>query len=150
MRNAFPAIVLLIFLWPANAFAETAYVTDNLRLGLHQASNTSDRAFRTLESGQEVEIISRDRNYANVRLPDGVVGVVQFDAIEACGKGVFCGVTEEPRQCLWQFLNVREVGVPDTFPISAEEVFELALAQNTSQRLFIQTLQIRAHFFFGA
>ena len=77
MRNAFPAIVLLIFLWPANTFAETAYVTDNLRLGLHQASNTSDRAFRTLESGQEVEIISRDRNYANVRLPDGVVGFVK-------------------------------------------------------------------------
>lgn len=77
MRNAFPAIILLIFLWPASAFAETAYVTDNLRLGLHQASNTSDRAFRTLESGQELEIISRDRNYANVRLPDGVVGFVK-------------------------------------------------------------------------
>ena len=57
--------------------AETAYVTDNLRLGLHQAADTSDRAFRTLESGQELEIISRDRNYANIRLPDGVQGHVK-------------------------------------------------------------------------
>lgn len=57
--------------------AETAYITDNLRLGLHQAADTSDRAFRTLESGQELEIISRDRNYANVRLPDGVEGYVK-------------------------------------------------------------------------
>jgi SH3 domain protein len=77
MRNAFPAILLLTFLWPASAVAETAYVTDNLRLGLHQASDTSDRAFRTLESGQELEIVSRDRNYASVRLPDGAEGYVK-------------------------------------------------------------------------
>jgi SH3 domain protein len=70
------ALLLLIVL-PFGAMAETAYITDNLRLGLHQAADTSDRAFRTLESGQELEIISRDRNYANVRLPDGVQGYVK-------------------------------------------------------------------------
>ncbi len=71
-------IALLLFVvLPYAAMAETAYITDNLRLGLHQAADTSDRAFRTLESGQELEIISRDRNYANVRLPDGVQGYVK-------------------------------------------------------------------------
>ncbi len=58
----------------ATVSAETAYVTDNLRLGLHQATDTSDRAFRTLESGQELEVLNRDRNYAHVRLPDGTEG----------------------------------------------------------------------------
>jgi SH3 domain protein len=77
MRFAFPAVVLLAFMLPPAAIAETAYVTDNLRLGIHQAADTSDRPFRTLESGQEFEIISRDRNYANVRLPDGVEGYVK-------------------------------------------------------------------------
>jgi len=62
---------------PVLAVAETAYVTDNLRLGLHEAADTSDRAFRTLESGQEVEIISRDQFYAAVRLPDGTAGNVK-------------------------------------------------------------------------
>lgn len=62
---------------PLFAHAETAYVTDNLRLGLHQAADTSDGAFRTLESGQEVEILNRDRNYAQVRLPDGTLGYVK-------------------------------------------------------------------------
>lgn len=57
--------------------AETAYVTDNLRLGLHNASDTSDRAFRTLDSGQQLEILSRDRNYAHVTLPDGAQGYVK-------------------------------------------------------------------------
>jgi SH3 domain protein len=62
---------------PLTALGETAYVTDNLRLGLHQAPDTSDRAFRTLESGQTVEILSRDRNYAHVKLPDGVQGYLK-------------------------------------------------------------------------
>lgn len=69
-------IGVLVFL-PMLAMAETAYVTDNLRLGLHTAEDTSDRAFRYLESGQEMEILIRDRNYANVRLPDGVEGWVK-------------------------------------------------------------------------
>lgn len=73
MRYAF---YLLLFL-PTLAAAETAYVTDNLRLGLHRAADTSDRAFQTLESGQEVEIISSDPFYANVRLPDGTTGNVK-------------------------------------------------------------------------
>ena len=64
---------------PVAALAETAYVTDNLRLGLHQAVDTSDRAFRTLESGQTVEILTRDRNYAHVQLPDGVLGYVKVN-----------------------------------------------------------------------
>jgi SH3 domain protein len=70
------ALLLIIFM-PLAVLAETAYITDNLRLGLHQAADTSDRAFQTLESGQELEILSRDVNYANVRLPDGVEGFVK-------------------------------------------------------------------------
>ena len=71
------AALLLLIVLPFAAMAETAYVTDTLRLGLHEAADTSDRSFRTLESGQEMEIITRDRNYANVRLPDGVEGNVK-------------------------------------------------------------------------
>jgi len=71
------ALTALVALLPIVAAAETAYVTDNLRLGLHQAADTSDRAFRTLDSGQELEILSRDRNFAHVQLPEGVQGYVK-------------------------------------------------------------------------
>lgn len=71
------AEVLLLLAMSAVAQAQTAYVTDQLRLGLHRAADTSDRAFRTLESGQELEILSQNRNYAQVRLPDGTVGYVK-------------------------------------------------------------------------
>ena len=70
-------LIGVLILLPVLAAAETAYVTDNLRLGLHAAEDTSDRAFRYLESGQPMEILIRDRNYANVRLPDGTEGWVK-------------------------------------------------------------------------
>jgi len=77
MLRSIWGMIGLLALLPLAAVAETAYVTDNLRLGLHQAPDTSDRAFRYLDSGQEMEILTRDRNYANVRLPDNVEGWVK-------------------------------------------------------------------------
>lgn len=77
MKRTLPALLLMLLLTPLGAAAQTAYVTDNLRLGLHQAEDTSDRAFRTLESGQELEVLNRTRNYAQVRLPDGTQGYVK-------------------------------------------------------------------------
>ena len=48
-------IIFVLLFAPFLAAAETAYVTDNLRLGLHAAEDTSDRAFRFLESGQAMD-----------------------------------------------------------------------------------------------
>ena len=70
-------LLLLLVAVPVIAAGQTAYVTDNLRLGIHQAPDTSDRAFRTLESGQELEIVTSNRNYAQVTLPDGTQGYVK-------------------------------------------------------------------------
>ncbi len=67
----------VLALVPLLAAAETAYVTDTLQLGLHQQSDTSDRPFRNLDSGQELEILSRTTYYANVQLPDGTQGWVK-------------------------------------------------------------------------
>ena len=70
-------VIGLLVLLPILAVAETGYVTDRLMLGLHQAEDTSDRPFRSLESGTEFEILSRDRLYAHVRLADGTEGYVK-------------------------------------------------------------------------
>lgn len=70
-------LTAILTMLPLLAAAETAYVTDNLRLGLHQAADTGDRAFRMLESGQQMEVLFRDGNYASVQLPDGVQGHVK-------------------------------------------------------------------------
>ncbi|MDH3266984.1 MAG: TIGR04211 family SH3 domain-containing protein [Gammaproteobacteria bacterium] len=73
MRIAIAILALL----PLAVAAETAYVTDTLQLGLHRAADTSDRPFRNLDSGQEMDVLSRTRYYANVRLPDGTEGYVK-------------------------------------------------------------------------
>ncbi len=85
-------IVLLGLLASASVSAETAYVTDILRLGLHQAPDTSDRAFMMMVSGQEMEIVQRNGNYAFVRLPDGTEGYVKAGFI----------VTEKPAALIVQ------------------------------------------------
>lgn len=70
-------IIGFLTLLPLFVAAETAYVTDNLRLGLYEAADTGGRPIRMLESGQAMEILTRDRNYANVRLPNETEGWVK-------------------------------------------------------------------------
>jgi SH3 domain protein len=77
MRPLFWGVIGLLGLVPLSVLGETAYVTDNLRLGLYEAEDTSGRPMRMLESGQAMEILSRDRNYANVQLPDATEGWVK-------------------------------------------------------------------------
>lgn len=77
MRLVLWGISGLLALTPIGVFGETAYVTDNLRLGLYEAEDTSGRPMQMLESGQAMEVLSRDRNYANVRLPDATEGWVK-------------------------------------------------------------------------
>jgi len=67
----------VLLLLPLAVLAETAYVTDTLQLGIHEAADTSDRAFRNLDSGQAMEVLSRTRYYAHVELPDGTQGYVK-------------------------------------------------------------------------
>ena len=77
MRPIFWGMIGLLGLMPLSVFGETAYVTDNLRLGLYEAEDTSGRPIKMLDSGQAMEILSRDRNYANVQLPDATEGWVK-------------------------------------------------------------------------
>lgn len=70
-------VIAFIAILPLVASAETGYVTDQLRLGLHEAEDTSDRPFRTLESGTAFEVLSRDGMYAYIELPNGTRGYVK-------------------------------------------------------------------------
>ncbi len=62
--------------------AESAYVTDVLRLGLYQAEDATGRPFRTLVSGTRVEILERRTFYARVRTPDGEIGWVKSNFLQ--------------------------------------------------------------------
>ena len=72
-------VFLTPFLWlmPLLVMAQTAYVTDVLTLGLHEAQDTSDAPFRTLISGSELQILTRVPNYSFVETQDGAQGWVR-------------------------------------------------------------------------
>ena len=70
-------LAALVFFSASLATAETAYVTDILQLGLHAAEDTSDRPFRNLQSGTELEVLTRVPNYALVETANGEQGWVR-------------------------------------------------------------------------
>ena len=70
-------LCLALGAWVGGAAAETGYVTDSLRLGLHLAPDTSDKPFDNLLSGTPVEVLERNSSYAHVRLADGREGWVK-------------------------------------------------------------------------
>jgi SH3 domain protein len=76
-KRAVLCLVLVLVLGLAAAGAETVYVTDTLRLGLHKAADTDDRPFENLVSGTELEVLERNSSYAHVRLADGRDGWVK-------------------------------------------------------------------------
>ena len=76
-RLRISVLILALILFARGAAAETAYVTDMLQLGVHQAPDTSDTAFTFLKSADSVEVLERDLFYARVRIADGREGWVR-------------------------------------------------------------------------
>jgi len=73
----FPAFSLWLLPAVVGWAQETMYVTDIVQLGLHRAADTSDAAFRNLESGTEVTVLERATNFARIRTADGEEGWVR-------------------------------------------------------------------------
>lgn len=66
----------VLTLLPLLAAAETAYVTDNLRLNMYENADLSGARVDTLVSGQGFEILSRNAQTAFVELVNGKQGYV--------------------------------------------------------------------------
>jgi SH3 domain protein len=71
------AVLAFLLCAAAAARAETLYVTDILRLGLHHAPDTSDEPFENLVSGAPLEVLEKTPNYDHVRTADGQDGWVK-------------------------------------------------------------------------
>ncbi|MBU0544727.1 MAG: TIGR04211 family SH3 domain-containing protein [Proteobacteria bacterium] len=69
-------VIVLIFLAVVSysAQAGTMYVTDVLRITVREGNGLDYKITDVLESGQDVEVISSDDEWAKVRLPNGKEG----------------------------------------------------------------------------
>jgi hypothetical protein len=68
---------LLLALIASSVMAATAYVSDELVLGVYAEQNNQGQRLATLHSGAEVETLSIDGEFTQVRLSDGSVGWVK-------------------------------------------------------------------------
>lgn len=68
---------VLLALPAADGPAATAYVTDELVLGVYAAQNTQGPRLATLHSGAQVETLAVSGDATQVRLPDGTTGWVK-------------------------------------------------------------------------
>ncbi len=71
-----PGAVLLLLL-ATTGRAATAYVTDELVLGVYAEQNTQGQRLRTLHSGAMVETLASSGESTRVRLADGTMGWVK-------------------------------------------------------------------------
>jgi uncharacterized protein YgiM (DUF1202 family) len=80
MRSAALALVLaaasLVFA-VSRAWAETAYVSDQLVLNVYTEQNQQGQRLATLHSGARVETLATSADFTQVRLPDGTTGWVK-------------------------------------------------------------------------
>ncbi len=118
----------VLTLLPLLAAAETAYVTDNLRLSMWETADLSGNRVETLVSGQAFEVLSRNAQTALVELPDGRQGYVSAGYM----------VTEKPARLIvdeTQTENARLVAELDEMRQSFAEPQALvdSLRQETAQ-----------------
>lgn len=69
--------VLLLMLAAVNATAATAYVSDELVLGVYAEQNGQGQRLATLHSGASVETLNVIGEFTEVRLNDGITGWVK-------------------------------------------------------------------------
>jgi Bacterial SH3 domain len=77
VRFAAPVAVLLSALPVAGAAAATAYVSDELVLGVYSEQNNQGQRLTTLHSGAAVDTLSVNGEFTEVRLSDGTTGWVK-------------------------------------------------------------------------
>jgi hypothetical protein len=77
VRFAAPVAVLLSALPVAGAAAATAYVSDELVLGVYSEQNNQGQRLTTLHSGAAVDTLSVNGEFTEVRLSDGTIGWVK-------------------------------------------------------------------------
>lgn len=74
---------LLLTMTAVQAMAATAYVSDELVLGVYSEENSQGQRLATLHSGAALETLSVSGEFTQVRLPDGITGWVKSSYLTA-------------------------------------------------------------------
>jgi len=83
-RNIGRWIIPVILVWlPGTTSGETAYVIDQLLLGVYENQKQTGTILEVLPTGAALEVLSRDKHFARVRTANGNVGWVDGNYLMA-------------------------------------------------------------------
>ncbi len=70
-------ILIVLILFPVSSQAETIFVTDSLKLKLRVSASNDANVVTSLDSGQKLTLLEKQKRFTRVRTSDGKVGWVQ-------------------------------------------------------------------------
>ncbi len=105
MKKLFLTMILTAVLFSVPAWAETMYVSDILKITLRSGAGTDHKILKMLESGQRVEVVDSNEQWAKVQLPNGTEGWVlkRFITPEKTSRLVLEKLGKKHEQLLAQF-----------------------------------------------
>ena len=80
-KNLFYIIAITIFITSVVVHAEVAYVTDKIKIGLHQEPSNESPIIKLVPSGTKLNIIERENDLIYAEEPEGVRGWVNSQNI---------------------------------------------------------------------
>ncbi len=81
MKSLLISCVLVIF--PANIMAEVAYITNQLKVGLHEDKSLESPIVKIVSTGTRLEIVKREEQLTFVRDPSGTTGWINNNYLMA-------------------------------------------------------------------
>ncbi len=75
-RSGICGMLLILCLISTTVYAETMYVSDNLKLTLRTGPSTQNKILSVIESGQMMEVVRLGDEWSQVQLPNGKSGWV--------------------------------------------------------------------------
>tara|TARA_B100000959_G_C14786255_1_gene543631 strand:- start:116 stop:805 length:690 start_codon:yes stop_codon:yes gene_type:complete len=80
-KNLFYILIITICITPVVVHAEVAYVTDKIKIGLHQEPSNESPIIKLVPSGTKLNIIERENDLIYAEEPEGVRGWVNSQNI---------------------------------------------------------------------
>lgn len=78
-----PTMLALLLLAGPGAFADTAYISARVEVGLHEERSAHSAILDLLPEGTELEVLERDGDAARVRLEDGREGWIPIEYLSS-------------------------------------------------------------------
>jgi len=138
----------LLFL-PLAVFAQTVYIDDKVKIGLHQDNGIDSPIIKLLPAGTALEVVKRDTPFTQVKEPAGASGWIdnRYLVDAAPGRAQLLQLQEKAEKLELELAALKSGG-PTTPAVAATEgdsgKFAVLLQENTELKQQLQSEQLKS------